>query len=92
MSRPRLCRRIRFSPNITYFKPRGVPMNQLEEVVLQPDELEAIKLKDLEGFDQDECAKRMNVSQPTFHRIIVAARKKVSDAIIKGKAIKIESQ
>ena len=86
----KVCRRIRFNPDITYFKPRGVPLRELEEVILQPDEIEAIKLKDLEGLDQEECAKRMNISQPTFHRTIILARKKVADAIINGKAIKME--
>ena len=90
MVRPRLCRRILSNPNVTYFKPRGIPMNSLSEVVLQMDEYESVKLKDLEGLEQGECAKRMNISQPTFHRLVVSARKKISDAIINGKAIKVE--
>jgi predicted DNA-binding protein (UPF0251 family) len=90
MVRPRLCRRVRFSPNVTYFKPRGIPLRQLEEVILHVEEYEAVRLKDLEGFEQEECAKKMNISQPTFHRLVLSARKKVADAIINGKAIKIE--
>lgn len=90
MARPRICRRINFNPKITYFKPRGVPMRDLDEVVLQRDELEALKLKDLEGLEQSICAKKMNISQPTFHRIVILARKKVSNALINGKSIKIE--
>jgi len=90
MVRPRLCRRIKFNPNITYFKPKGVPMVQLEEVILHVDEFEAVRLKDLEGLEQNECAKKMKISQPTFNRLILSARKKIADAIIKGKAIKIE--
>ena len=65
-------------------------MMNLKEVVLAMDEYEAVKLKDLEGLEQGECAKRMNISQPTFHRLVVSARKKISDAIINGKAIKVE--
>jgi len=90
MARPRLFRRIAFSPNITYFKPRGVPLRELEEVLLPVDEFEAVRLKDLEGLEQEECARKMNISQPTFHRLILSARKKVADAIINGKAIRIE--
>jgi predicted DNA-binding protein (UPF0251 family) len=88
--RPRLCRRIRFRPDITYFKPAGIRMAGLEEAVLAPDELEAVRLKDLEGLEQEEAAKKMNISQPTFHRIVTSARKKISEAIVKGKAIRIE--
>ncbi len=90
MARPRLCRRVMLNPGITYFKPRGVPLADLEEVVLHVDEFEAVRLKDLEGFEQEECARKMNISQPTFHRIVLSARKKIADAIINGKAIKIE--
>lgn len=64
-------------------------MSLLEEVVIALDEYEAIRLKDLEGFDQESCAKKMNISQPTFHRLVLGARKKIADAIINGKAIKI---
>jgi len=90
MPRPRLCRRVGFNPEITYFKPRGVPLADLEEAILNVDEFEAVRLKDLEGFDQEECAKKMNISQPTFHRLVLSARKKIADSIVNGKAIKIE--
>jgi len=90
MVRPRLCRRVRFNPDIVYFKPRGIPLRNLKEVILFVDEYEAIRLKDLEELEQEECAKKMNISQPTFHRLILSARKKIADAIIKGKAIRIE--
>ncbi len=89
MARPRLCRRIGFNPNITYFKPQGIPLRELKETLLEIDEFEAIRLKDLEGLEQEGCAKKMNISQPTFHRILLSARKKITDAIINGKAIKI---
>jgi len=90
MVRPRLCRRVNLEPNVTYFKPRGIPLCELEEVILHVDEFEAVRLKDLEGLEQEECAKKMNISQPTFHRLVLSARKKISDAIVNGKAIKIE--
>lgn len=90
MARPMMCRRVRCNPDITYFKPRGVPMRELEESILRVDEFEAVRLKDLEGLEQEECAKKMSISQPTFHRLVVSARKKIADAIINGKAIKIE--
>jgi predicted DNA-binding protein (UPF0251 family) len=90
MPRPRIRRRVCFEPGVTFFKPAGIPLNELEESVLTVEELEAIRLKELEGFGQEECAKKMGVSQPTFHRIISSARKKLADAVVNGKAIKIE--
>jgi predicted DNA-binding protein (UPF0251 family) len=84
-----MCRRVRFTPSVTYYKPAGVRMTELEEVVLLPDELEALRLKDALGMEQDPAAKQMGVSQPTFHRILASARKKVSEALIKGKALRI---
>jgi len=90
MPRPRRRRRVRYRPDITFFRPEGVKESYLEESILTVDEFEAVRLKDLEGLDQEEAAKKMNISQPTFHRLITAARKKIADAIVKGKAIKIE--
>ncbi|MEM5777633.1 MAG: DUF134 domain-containing protein [Candidatus Aenigmatarchaeota archaeon] len=90
MPRPRRCRRIFFKPNVTYFKPAGLRVIKLEEIILTVDEIEALRLKDFLDLDQEEAARKMNVSQPTFHRIISSARKKIADAIINGKALKIE--
>jgi predicted DNA-binding protein (UPF0251 family) len=90
MPRPRLCRRVWLQPNVTYFKPAGVRMIDLEESILAVDEFEAVRLKDLLGLEQEEAAKKMNISQPTFHRLVLSARKKIADAIVNGKAIKIE--
>lgn len=90
MVRPHRCRQVNLEPNVTYFKPRGIPLRELEETILQVDEFEAVRLKDLEGLEQEECAKKMKISQPTFHRLVLSARKKISDAIVNGKAIKIE--
>jgi predicted DNA-binding protein (UPF0251 family) len=90
MPRPRLCRRVKFLPETTYFKPAGIPLRKLEEVVLTVDEFEAVRLKDLEGLEQTEASDRMKISQPTFFRLLDSARKKIADAIVNGKAIKIE--
>jgi len=90
MPRPRRCRRIGCEPNFTYFKPAGVRRIDLGENVLTVGEFEAIRLKDLEGLDQKECAEKMDISQPTFHRLVLSARKKIADCIANGKAIKIE--
>ncbi|HHP51143.1 MAG TPA: DUF134 domain-containing protein [Moorella mulderi] len=90
MPRPPKRRRVSFVPTFTYFKPAAVPLSQLEEVVLAVEELEAIRLRDLEGLEQEECAERMGVSRPTFFRILSAARSKVADALIHGKAIRVE--
>lgn len=90
MPRPRIPRCIRFKPDVYYFKPRGIPLRQLEEVLLLPDELEALKLHDLDGLEQIEAAGKMKISQPTFARTLNSAYKKVAEGIISGKAIRIE--
>ena len=90
MSRPRLPRCIRFKPDVFYFKPRGIPLRNLEEIPLFPDELEALKLHEVDGLDQIRASKIMKISQPTFARLLESAHKKTAEAIIKGKAIKIE--
>ena len=90
MPRPMRCRRVRKRPEITYFKPAGVPVRSLEEAVITVDEFEAVRLHDFEAMDQERAAKKMGISQPTFNRLLKAARKKMADAIISGKAIKIE--
>ena len=90
MPRPRRCRRISFLPNVNYFKPSGIQLVDLEENQIKMEELEAIRLKDLLGMPQEECSERMNISQPTFHRLIISARRKITDSIVNGKAIKIE--
>ncbi|HLC17113.1 MAG TPA: DUF134 domain-containing protein [Thermodesulfovibrionia bacterium] len=87
MSRPKKCRWITLEPGITIFKPRGIPSGQLEAVELQLDELEAIRLADLERLYQKEAAEKMEVSRATFGRIIEQARHKVADAMINGKML-----
>jgi predicted DNA-binding protein (UPF0251 family) len=77
-------------PESNYFKPRGIPLTMLEEVILTVDECEAIRLADLEGLYQEQAAGKMKVSRQTFGRIIESAHKKVAEALVKGKALKIE--
>jgi len=90
MPRPKIPRCVRFSPDVYYFKPRGIPLRMLAEVVLLPDELEALKLYEVDDLEQTQAAKKMKISQPTFARILDSAHKKIAAAIIKGKAIRIE--
>jgi uncharacterized protein len=90
MARPLKCRRIAYLPGVTYFKPAGIPLGALEEVVLSLEEAEALRLKELEGLEQEQGAEKMNISRPTFQRILASARQKVADAILNGKAIRIE--
>ena len=89
MTRPRLCRRISFNPKVSYYKPQGVPMRFLEVVELTREEAEALRLKNIKDLDQIDAAKQMKTSQSTFQRILSSAYKKISKAIIEGKAIKI---
>ena len=92
MPRPRKCRRICWRGQSYYFKPRGVPMRHLEEVVLTMEEVEALRLKDFLGLEQIEAARKMKTSQSTFQRILTSGRRKVSSSIIHGKALKIEEK
>ena len=89
MPRPRMCRRVGLRPGVTYFKPAGVRMSSLTESVVTVEEFEAVRLKDLLGLEQEEAAERMGISQPTFHRLLAVARRKMADAIVNGKAIRI---
>jgi predicted DNA-binding protein (UPF0251 family) len=77
-------------PDVTYFKPAGIPLRVLSEVTLAVEEMEAIRLKDFEGLEQEECAQKMSISRPTFHRVLKVARRKIADAFANGKAIRID--
>ena len=90
MARPKKSRCLRFKPNVYYFKPQGIPLRMLEEVILEHDELEALKLHDVDGLEQTKAAQEMKISQSTFARILDSAYKKLAEGIINGKAIKIE--
>lgn len=89
MPRPRLSRKIEFDPNITYFKPQGVPMRELEIIELAAEEIEAYRLRHIKDMEQQEAADKMHTSQSTYQRILYSAYKKIADALINGKAIKI---
>ncbi len=90
MVRPVINRKVRYKPEVSYFKPRGIPMLDLSEVILGVDEREAIRLADFEGLSHEEGGQHMGVSRATFGRILKNARKTVSDAIINGKAINVQ--
>jgi uncharacterized protein len=90
MVRPQKDRMVAFNPEISYFKPRGIPMIDLEEVCLTVDQREAIRLSDLLGMSHEDAGRRMGVSRATFGRIIQKARNAVADALINGKAINVE--
>ncbi len=90
MPRPCKRRRVRGRPNSSYFKPAGKRISELKESILTIEEFEAIRLNDLLNLEQNKCAEKMEISQPTFHRLISSAHYKIADAIINGKAIKIK--
>ena len=92
MPRPKIPRHLRFKPDTYYFKPRGIPLRDLKEVVLLPDEIEALKLHDVDGLDQVEAAGKMKISQPTIARTLNKAYRKIAKALIYGKAIRIEER
>jgi len=89
MPRPRLPRKIEFNPEVTYFKPQGIPMRDLEVIELTIEEMESYRLRHLDNLDQKEAAEKMNTSPSTYQRILYSAYKKIADALINGKAIKI---
>jgi len=89
MVRPRKCKGVLAEPDVTYFKPRGVPLRSLDEVELTVEEFEAVRLNDLEKMKQVEVAEKMGISQPTLHRLLQSAHEKIADALTKGKAIRI---
>jgi len=90
MSRPKKHRFVEFKPGVTYFKPRAVPLSELDEVKLGIEELEALRLEFLEKNNYSDSAKKMNVSRATFSRTLHSAGKKIADALVNGKAIRIE--
>ncbi|MGA9049480.1 MAG: DUF134 domain-containing protein [Dehalococcoidia bacterium] len=90
MPRPKKRCRVAFLPDTTYFKPAGVPMRMLDEVCITVEEMESLRLRDIENLDQEQCAQYMNVSRATFQRILESARKKIAVGLLGGKAIKID--
>ena len=90
MARPVKLRCVSQLPSAGFFRPMGIPVSILQGVQLSVEEVEAIRLKDLEDLEQEKCAEKMHISRPTFHRILESGRKKLADALINGKAIQIE--
>ncbi len=90
MSRPKCCRRIGCVPGVSYYKPRGIPLSELEEIHLTLDEFEAIRLADYGELYQEDAARKMDISRQTFGRIIDSAHKKIADTLLHGKALRIE--
>ncbi len=89
MPRPVKCRKIENLPEYTYFVPAGRRKCEIEEILIKVEEFEAMRLKDVEELNQEECAERMEISRQTFQNIIDSARKKIALALIEGKAIHI---
>lgn len=90
MPRPFCPRRVSVAPDVTFFKPAGIPLHDLKETILPLDEFEALRLADGEGLEHAEAAQKMGVSRQTFTRIVRAARKKVADFLTEGNALRIE--
>jgi len=90
MARPRKCRRIGFVPICYKFKPAGIPGSELEEVLITLDELEAVRLADLEQLYQEDAAQKMEISRQSFGLIVASGRQKIADTIINGKLLKVE--
>lgn len=88
--RPRKHRIVESEPVHTVFKPAGIPKASLQEIVLTVEQFEAIRLKDLEGLEQEACAELMHISRPTFQRVLCRAREIVARALVEGKALHIE--
>lgn len=90
MPRPRKPRCIAAEPRVSYFKPRGIPLRELEEEYLGMEEIEALRLTDMEGLSMEEAASVMKVSRHTFGRVLRSARKIVARALVHGRALRIE--
>jgi len=90
VARPAKPRFVTGEPCVDFFKPRGIPLRELEEERLSVEELEALKLADIEGLYQEDAAERMDVSRPTFQRVLKSARGKVARCLVEGKALGIE--
>lgn len=89
MARPKKERIVANDPQVSFFKPRGIPLRQLEEVQLSVDEMEALRLADLENLSQEDAGQQMGVSRATFGRIVQRARHLVAEALVVGKAIRV---
>lgn len=89
MPRPRKRRVLARAPRPAIFKPSGVPLNDLRRVPLEPDELEALRLADLQELTQEQGAQLMGISRSTFQRILARARRQVALALVEGAALEL---
>ncbi len=90
MGRPKKCRWVETEPGVNYFKPQGIPLRALEQAVITVDELEAMRLADYLEMTQEEVAQKMQVSRPTVTRMLARAHRTLAEALVRGKAIRIE--
>ena len=89
--RPRRNCKIGYCPKFSYFTPSGIAECDLKIIELSPEEAESLRLRNIKGLDQTESAKKMDVSQSTYQRILTSANRKVTEALLEGKAIRIIS-
>ena len=87
--RPRFRRRLGIQFNNTYFKPRGIPLRELNEVNITDEELETLRLRYIENIDQEQAAKMMGISQSQYQRDLTSVMQKITEALINGYAISI---
>jgi len=92
MPRPRKCRKICFCPKASFYKPAGIPLRSLKEIILNPDEIEVIRFIDVQGLDQNQTAEKLGVSRITIQRIYKSARRKIATALTEGQALRFDSQ
>ncbi len=90
MARPRKWRKVCSMPNSNRFGPLNVPIDQQHFVIMTIDEYETIRLIDLQGFNQEQCADQMHIARTTVQRIYNDARKKLADSLVNGKVLRIE--
>jgi predicted DNA-binding protein (UPF0251 family)/DNA-directed RNA polymerase subunit RPC12/RpoP len=90
MAKPKKERFVMQPPSAVYYKPQGIPLYRLEQVILAVEEYEAVRLVDYEGLQQKDAAERMKVSRATCARILESARHKIAAALTGGKAIRIQ--
>ena len=90
MAKPKKERQVQYPPTVVFFKPQGIPLVQLQQVILNVDEYEAIRLVDYDGLDQEKAAEKLGISRATCARIVEGAHKKIAEAITQAKAIRIE--
>ncbi|MBP2625879.1 MAG: hypothetical protein H6Q68_590 [Firmicutes bacterium] len=90
MVRPHKERRIEKLPPLTHYKPVGVPLHEIDEMILTIEEMEAIRLADIEQLDQAAAADSMEISRPTFHRIVNLAHQKIASALWQGQALRVD--